>query len=88
MPTHNEKPDTEKPDVEKLFPGGVPPQKPKYGHQLQKSKDLINYHDVVKIIERQRPPYNPKMVVIYEDQVVEKVLNKIRTDLRKLKKGD
>lgn len=49
-------------------------------------KDLVNYHDVVKIVEQQRND-SPKMVVRAEDEKLEKALNKIRDGLRTLKKS-
>lgn len=49
--------------------------------------DSLNYHDVVALVESLRPD-NPKMVVAHDDVIVEKVLNKLRIGLRKLKKGE
>ena len=49
-------------------------------------KDLINYHDVVRIVESQRRN-SPKMIKFVEDELKEKSLNKIREELRKLKNG-
>jgi hypothetical protein len=88
MPTHNKRPETmTMPEIGKLFPAmvtGVPPQK---RHKTTGPLDLVNYHDVVKIIESYRPN-NVKMVVIHDEMIIEKVLNKIRTDLKILKKGE
>jgi hypothetical protein len=64
----------------------MPRPKPKQ-HKTTGLTDLVNYHDVVKIIESYRPN-NPKMVVIEREQIIEKVLNKIRIDLKILKKGE
>jgi hypothetical protein len=49
--------------------------------------DSVNYHEVVALVESLRP-VNPKMVVIHDDQIIEKILNKMRNGLRKLKKGE
>ena len=51
-------------------------------------KDVLNYHDVVALVESLRPPYNPKMVLKHDDAIAEKLLNKMRNGLRKLKKGE
>lgn len=54
---------------------------------MDKDLDLINYHDVVKIVEDQRRN-SPKMVNYIVDELKEKALNKIRIELRKLKNAN
>lgn len=97
MPTHNKTPDSPKPLIEGKTLGSMsskiststkrPIKSPPKPHKTTGPLDLVNYHDVVKIIENHRP-HNVKMVVIHDDQIIEKVLNKIRTDLKILKKGE
>jgi hypothetical protein len=50
--------------------------------------DSVNYHDVVTLVESLRPAYNPKMIIVHDDEIVIRVLNKMRVGLRKLKKGE
>lgn len=49
-------------------------------------KDLVNYHEVVKIVEQERFD-SPKMVMPLAETKLEKALNKIRDGLRTLKKS-
>lgn len=51
-----------------------------------KGIDSLNYHDVVRIVEKFRP-YSVKMIQTEEMRVLEPVLNKIRFELRELRKA-
>lgn len=50
------------------------------------SMDMIDYHDIVKIVEKYRP-YSVKMIQTEEMRVLEPVLNNIRFALRELRKN-
>jgi hypothetical protein len=52
---------------------------------ISRNLDTIDYHDIVKIVEKYRP-YSVKMIQTEEMRILEPVLNNIRYELRELRK--